>query len=235
MLAIVALIVVAAAFALFTTHLRPYNASPTPEEQAEIDQQQQIQQQKINQATQAKIQHSPASAADLNTFAANSKGAVHATLVVEGKGAIGLELYPRAAPKTVSHFVSLAKRHFYDGILFHRVVPGFVAQAGDPTSKKVDQAQLKSMTPEQAASQLNLGNGGSGQTVPLETTLPNIPNSVGLARGKSEDSGDSQFYINLGNNVPLNGKYCVFGRVVSGQDVVGRIAMGDRITSLTVP
>jgi peptidyl-prolyl cis-trans isomerase B (cyclophilin B) len=152
-------------------------------------------------------------------------GAIHVTLVVENRGTMVLELYPKAAPKTVAHFVDLCKKHFYDGIKFHRVEPGFVVQGGDPKSKDLDPGQFSAN---------GIGSNGSGTTVPLEAKLPHIPGSVGLARANDPNSGDSQFYINLKDNADLDGNYCVFGRVIQGADVAPKIQIGDRITSLTV-
>ncbi|HZO91368.1 MAG TPA: peptidylprolyl isomerase [Chthonomonadaceae bacterium] len=162
-------------------------------------------------------------------------GAVRATLSVENRGTLTLELYPKAAPKTVAHFVDLCKRHFYDGIKFHRVVPGFVAQAGDPNSKSVDGAELAATSPDDVPMKFGLGSGGSGKTVPLEAHLPHLPYTLGLARSQDPDTGDSQFYINLANNARLDSGYCVFGRIVAGEDIASKIQQGDRITRLSVP
>jgi cyclophilin family peptidyl-prolyl cis-trans isomerase len=155
------------------------------------------------------------------------EGAIRATLTVENRGTMVLELYPKAAPKTVAHFVELCKSHFYDGIKFHRVVANFVAQAGDPKSKNLDPSEFDAN---------QIGTNGSGTTVPLEAKLSHIVYSIGEARAQDPDSGDSQFYINLKDNAAdLDGKYCVFGRVIQGQDTALKIQKGDRITSLTVP
>lgn len=170
----------------------------------------------------------------LMTFEQAQAGAVRATMEVENRGDIVMELYPKAAPKTVAHFTDLAKRHFYDGVLFHRVVPDFVAQTGDPKSKEVNGAEISKLTSEEVASKYGLGHSGSGQNVPLEATLPQVANTVGLARSSQPDSGDSQFYINLKDNHDLDGQYCVFGRVVSGADIASKLQIGDRIKRITV-
>src|SRR5437879_2499816 len=73
------------------------------------------------------------------------------SMVVANRGTMILELYPKAAPKTVEHFLSLVRRHFYDGVLFHRVHPDFMAQAGDPKSKTVDGAKITDLTDYQVA------------------------------------------------------------------------------------
>ena len=166
-----------------------------------------------------------------------AKGALRADLQIEGRGLIVLELYPAAAPKTVAHFVDLCSKHFYDGILVHRVEsnPEFkLFQAGDPTSKSVKPEQLRGKTNQEVTSEFQLGSHGSGATVPLEARLPNSANTLGLARSQAEDSGDSQFYVNLSDNHELDGKYCVFGRVVTGQDVAASVQIGDRIQRLAL-
>lgn len=165
------------------------------------------------------------SADGAKAFDAVKEGAIRATLVVDGRGTIVMELYPKAAPKTVAHFVELIKSHFYDGTKFHRVEPGFVVQGGDPQSKNLDAAQFK---------EKQIGTHGSGTTVPLEAKLPHLKNTIGLARSNAEDSGDSQFYFNLNVNPSLDGKYCVFGKIVSGEDVPDKIQIGDKITSFIV-
>jgi peptidyl-prolyl cis-trans isomerase B (cyclophilin B) len=161
-------------------------------------------------------------------------GAVHATLVIADRGTLGIEMYPYAAPQTVAHIVSLCKHHFYDGQLFHRYVPGFVIQVGDPASKRLKPSDLASLSPDQVSQQYHLGVGGSGETVPLEIKLFHLPNTLGLARADTPHSGDSQFFINLVDNSRLDTGYCAFGRVVSGLDVVPKLRQGDRIVSFTV-
>ena len=162
-------------------------------------------------------------------------GATHATLTVANRGTLGIELYPAAAPQTVRHIVELCKRHFYDGLLFHRFVPGFVIQGGDPGSKNVKPADIANISPEEAGQTYHLGEGGSGHTVPLEVKLPHLPDTLGLARSNDPQSGDSQFFINLGDNKQLDSGYCAFGRIVSGQEIVPTLRQGDRIQSFTVP
>ncbi len=145
--------------------------------------------------------------------------------MVTNRGTILLELYPKAAPKTVAHFLDLVHRKFYDGIKFHRVVPNFVVQAGDPKSKN--------LSPDQFEANM-VGAGGSGKTVPLEAKLSHERGTLGLARAQDPNSGDSQFYINLKANHDLDGNYCIFGKVLKWMDVVDKIQVGDRIQSVRV-
>lgn len=133
------------------------------------------------------------------------------------KGSVEVELFPTAAPQTAANFVNLSKSGFYDNLVWHRIVDTptpFVIQTGDP------------LTRNGGGDRSLWGTGGSGKSVPLEV-YPSLHNYVcylGMARGQSTDSGSSQFYINLGNNTALDGSYTVFGRVVSGMDVVNEIA-----------
>jgi cyclophilin family peptidyl-prolyl cis-trans isomerase len=126
------------------------------------------------------------------------------------QGAIEVELYNNSAPKTVTNFINLAESGFYNNLVWHRIVAGFVIQTGDPNTRNGggDRAMW--------------GQGSSGQTVPLEIN-PNLHNYVGylgMARGSDPNSGSSQFYINLANNTSLDGQYTVFGKVISGMNVV---------------
>ncbi|MBI2649651.1 MAG: peptidylprolyl isomerase [Thaumarchaeota archaeon] len=129
--------------------------------------------------------------------------------IVTSMGTMEVELYPNSAPKTVANFVSLAKSGFYDNLVWHRIVKGFVIQTGDPNTRNA--GGDKSLW----------GMGGSPNTVPLEIekSLHNDVGYLGMARSQDPNSGSSQFYINLANNAALDGQYTVFGRVISGMDV----------------
>ena len=124
-------------------------------------------------------------------------------------GKVTIKLHPDWAPKTVAQFKALVKDKFYDGLTFHRVIPGFMAQTGDPQGD---------------------GSGGSD--------LPNIPaefsqapfkrGTVGMARASDPDSANSQFFICFADASFLNGNYTVVGEVVSGMDVVDKIKKGSK-------
>lgn len=150
--------------------------------------------------------------------------AISTQLVIESRGTISIDLYPQSAPKTVAHMVDLLKKKFYDGILVHRVVPGFVVQAGDPGTKKG------------GINAPGIGSGGSGQNVPFESnSLTNDPGTMAMALSAPRSAtGDSQWFINLEPNHQLDGDYCVFGKVTKGMDVVRRVKAGDKITSFKV-
>ena len=124
------------------------------------------------------------------------------------KGRVVIELRPDVAPLTVAHIKELTRRHFYDGLTFHRVIEGFMAQTGDPNGN---------------------GAGGSGKTVKAEFSQLNfVRGTVGLARAASPDSGDSQFFICFAPASFLDGKYTVFGQVVSGMDAIDAIKKGSK-------
>ncbi len=123
-------------------------------------------------------------------------------------GRITIRLRPDLAPKHVEQIKTLAKRGFYDGIVFHRVIPGFMAQTGDPTGTGTGRSDLPN--------------------IPAEfTPTPYKRGSVGMARSQSPDSANSQFFICYEGCGPLTGQYTLFGEVVSGMDVVDKIKKGD--------
>lgn len=169
------------------------------------------------------------------TMPAAGQKPVRVQMVVEGRGTVLMEVYPADAPKTVAHFLDLCRRKFYDGILVHRVEPGFVVQAGDPTTKKLKPQELASMS-DQKKMELRIGAGGSGKSIPFErNSRTHVAGSVAMAlSAPRSDTGDSQWFINLESNHQLDGDYCVFGKVVKGMDVVRKIRVGDRIASMSV-
>ena len=127
-------------------------------------------------------------------------------------GEIKFKLLDNVVPKTTANFVKLANSGFYDGTVFHRIVPGFVIQGGDPNSIK--------------GPRNTWGLGDAGYTIPPEfsTTAQFTKYMVGMARGSDVNSGSSQFFITTGDAPWLNNQYTLFGEVVSGQDVVDKIA-----------
>jgi peptidyl-prolyl cis-trans isomerase B (cyclophilin B) len=134
---------------------------------------------------------------------------------VRGFGEIRLELLPQLAPSHVAAFTHLAAAHFYDGTTFHRVIPKFMIQGGDPNSKDADPT--------------NDGQGDPGYTLKPEfSDSPHVPGTLSMARRAEPDSAGSQFFIMTTGSESwrpqLNGQYTVFGRVLSGQDVVDRIS-----------
>ncbi len=157
------------------------------------------------------------------------------TMKIKEKGDITIELYAAEAPQTVKRFVELATTGYFNGILFHRVVPGFVAQAGDPTSKNFKPSDLAGKS-EDEITKMGLGKAGSGQTIVFEKNdLQHQPGTLSMAlSAPKSDTGDSQFFIDLADNSSLNGDYCVFGKVIKGMEVVKKLGHGDLIESMVV-
>lgn len=133
-------------------------------------------------------------------------------------GTIKIELYASKAPKTVANFVKLSKDHFYDGILFHRVIPGFMAQSGDPNTKDADP--------------YNDGMGGPGYKFADEfaSDLSNVRGTISMANSGPNTNG-SQFFINVVDNTYLNTKHSVFGKVIDGMDIVDKIVGVPTVTN----
>jgi peptidylprolyl isomerase len=122
-------------------------------------------------------------------------------------GRVVIALRPDLAPLTVAHIKALARRGFYDGIAFHRVIDGFMAQTGDPKGD---------------------GTGGSGQTVKAEfSNEHHVRGTVSMARTQDPDSADSQFFICFAPAPFLDGKYTIFGQVTSGMEFIDAIKKGD--------
>ncbi|HBI23948.1 MAG TPA: peptidylprolyl isomerase [Nitrospiraceae bacterium] len=136
-----------------------------------------------------------------------------ATIEME-KGNIVFEMFPDTAPKTVERISHLIESGFYNGLKFHRVVPGFVIQGGDP---------------------LGNGTGGSGVKLPAEfNNKPHVTGSVAMARAADPNSADSQFYICLAPQPSLDGKYTVFGQVTEGLEVIQKVRIGDVMKKVTL-
>jgi peptidyl-prolyl cis-trans isomerase B (cyclophilin B) len=126
-------------------------------------------------------------------------------------GEMVVEFWPEVAPKTVENFKNLAKKGFYDGTAFHRIVQGFMIQGGDPLTKE-------------AKKEREWGTGGPGHTVKAEFNDKSHQRGVlSMARSSDPDSAGSQFFICLGDASFLDGKYTAFGKLVSGDDVLGKI------------
>ena len=132
------------------------------------------------------------------------------TITTEGGGVIKLELYPEIAPNTVNNFISLIQKNFYDGLIFHRVIKGFMIQSGCPDGT---------------------GMGGPGYTIKGEFTHNGVVNNLkhtegvlSMARSMQLDSAGSQFFIMHKNAAHLDGSYAHLAKVIEGMDVVNRIA-----------
>lgn len=132
----------------------------------------------------------------------------HLFLDLSNGGTVEIVLRPDLAPHHIQQIQTLVRRGFYNGLIFHRVVPGFMAQGGDPK-----------------------GTGQGGSDLPdLKAEFSDVPflrGMVGAARTEDPDSANSQFFIMFGTNDDLDGKYTIIGRVVKGMDVVDQIAPGE--------
>lgn len=137
-------------------------------------------------------------------------------VIETNKGTIKFRLYENDAPNTTGNFITLAGKKFYDGLMFHRVVPEFVIQGGDPKGT---------------------GTGSSDKTIKLEVT-PKLKHDaagvVAMARSSDPDSASCQFYITLAPTPFLDMKYAVFGRVTEGLDVVKKIEVGDTMKTVRI-
>jgi cyclophilin family peptidyl-prolyl cis-trans isomerase len=143
------------------------------------------------------------------------------TLLIETtKGSVTIDLRPDLAPNHVARVKELARQGFYDGVVFHRVIDGFMAQTGDPTGT---------------------GMGGSGKKLKAEFNRePHVRGTVSMARAQNPDSADSQFFICFADARFLDGQYTVWGAVSAGMDVIDKIKRGepvkdpDKIVSMKV-
>lgn len=135
------------------------------------------------------------------------------TIEMEAGGSIKIELDSKIAPNTVNNFIALVQDGFYDGLVFHRIIPGFMIQGGDP---------------------LGTGMGGPGYNIKGEFSAANFKNNLSHKRGVISmarsslgyDTAGSQFFIVVSDVPQLDGQYATFGKVISGMDVVDRIVMG---------
>ena len=124
-------------------------------------------------------------------------------------GSVTIRLRPDLAPKHVARIKELVREGFYDGVVFHRVIEGFMAQTGDPTGT---------------------GMGGSGKKLKAEFSKePHVRGTVSMARAQSPDSGDSQFFICFADARFLDGQYTAWGNVVDGMDAVDKIKRGEPV------
>lgn len=146
------------------------------------------------------------------------EGKTYKAVIHTSKGDITCLLDPKTAPLSVTNFIQLATGGFYNGLTFHRVVPDFVIQGGDPEGT---------------------GRGGPGYTVPAEIKLSHIEGALAWARlpdqaNPKKRSSGSQFYITLAKIPYLDGEYTVFGSTISGMDVVKQIEQGDVIKTIEI-
>ena len=136
------------------------------------------------------------------------------TIEMENGGVMKAELYPEIAPNTVNNFISLIKQGFYDGVIFHRVIPGFMIQGGDPQGT---------------------GMGGPGYTIKGEFAMNGVKNDLkhtrgvlSMARAMDPDSAGSQFFIMVADAPHLDGQYAAFGKVTAGMEEADKVVSARR-------
>ena len=149
----------------------------------------------------------------VRSFAADEKNAADEVAVVKTNvGTMVLEFWADVAPKHVENFKTLAKKGFYDGTAFHRVIKGFMIQGGDPLTKD-------------DANAANWGTGGPGHKVKAEfNDKPHVRGVLSMARSQDPDSAGSQFFICHDNAASLDHKYTAFGKLIKGDEVLEKIA-----------
>jgi cyclophilin family peptidyl-prolyl cis-trans isomerase len=148
-----------------------------------------------------------------------SPGAGPVVVLDTAKGSIEFETYPEDAPKTVARIVELVKKNFYNGLRFHRAEQNFLVQVGDPVSRDMSREAW-------------WGRAGSGNPLGVaEITKKrrHVPGSVGMAHAGDPKYADSQFYIVIKPRPGLDGRYTVFGKVISGMDVVAKLRRADML------
>jgi cyclophilin family peptidyl-prolyl cis-trans isomerase len=148
-------------------------------------------------------------------------------VVVTTAGAFAFETFPNEAPKTVAHVVQLVRNGFYDGQRFHRALPGFLVQWGDPQSRSVE--KMADWGRGDAAS-----SGTPIGVSEISRKRLHVKGAVGVAHLGDPAMADSQIYVTLADRPDLNGKYTVFGRIIAGTDVPARIQRGDVITRMYI-
>ena len=163
-------------------------------------------------------------AAPLAQAPAKTSPGAGAVIVVETeKGIFEFETYPNEAPKTVAHIIGLVNKRFYNGQRIHRYVAGFVVQMGDQQTLDMTKETMwgRAVGPQIGAAEFS-------------KTRRHVRGAVAMAHGGDAAKADTQFYITLADTPRLDGDYVVFGKVISGMDVVDKLRYADRIVRLTV-
>lgn len=166
-----------------------------------------------NNKEDVKVEEDTSQATDVN-YANDVKENPIVTITMNNDEKIVIELYPKTAPNTVANFISLVEDGFYDGLIFHRVIPGFMIQGGDPDGN---------------------GTGGPGYTIEGEFTANGFENNlkhergvISMARAQDPDSAGSQFFIMVEDSASLDEQYAAFGKVMEGMETVDAIVSTER-------
>ncbi len=162
--------------------------------------------------TAAAETQTPPTAAEITTLTALAKTSI--VRITTAKGVIDLELYPDVAPLHVANFLKLIQAGFYTGLTFHRVVPNFVVQGGDPEGT---------------------GRGGPGYQIKAEfNDKKHLTGTLAMARSSDPDSAGSQFYLTLAPQPSLDNQYTVFGQTIAGLDILPTLVVGDVMNKLEI-
>ena len=156
--------------------------------------------------------------------ARSAQGGNPVVVIETMKGNIEIELFAKDAPKSVARLLTLVRENFYRGLRFHRVEPNFLVQIGDPATRDFRRRGM-------------WGRGGSGQSIGVAEIAKqhrHVRGAVGLAHSGRPERADSQFYIMRGARPALDGKYAIVGRVISGMDVVDKLALTDMVRKVSV-
>ena len=138
----------------------------------------------------------------------------YSAVIKTARGDLTLELYPQDAPVTVNSFVSLARKGFYNGLTFHRIIPSFMVQGGDPKGD---------------------GSGGPGYTIPDEINQrKHVTGALSMAKTAQPNTGGSQFFICFAPQPHLDGIHTVFGQLTQGTDVLKQLVIGDKMTEVII-
>jgi peptidyl-prolyl cis-trans isomerase B (cyclophilin B) len=138
----------------------------------------------------------------------------YSAVIKTARGDLTLELYPQDAPVTVNSFVSLARKGFYNGLTFHRIIPSFMVQGGDPKGD---------------------GSGGPGYTIPDEINQrKHVTGALSMAKTAQPNTGGSQFFICFAPQPHLDGIHTVFGQLTQGMDVLKQLVIGDKMTEVII-
>ena len=156
-------------------------------------------------------------------------------IIETSKGTVKVKLAGKDAPIHVGNFVELAQKGFYDGLKFHRYVPGFVIQGGDPNTRTASSSDVARADGSPFS---KFGMGGPGYRIREEfSTNPNnkhLDGTLAMARSQDPNSAGSQFYLCLGPQPFLDSGYTVFGKTIQGIEVVRNLRAGDEIVSITI-
>ena len=171
---------------------------------------------KTHESKQVLLKNGEKKSITASDLAVDKNGQSKSTVLIKTvHGNISFKFYPKMAPNTVTRMIQLVQQGFYDGLTFHRVIPNFVVQTGDPQAT---------------------GAGGTGTKIKAEfNSLQHIKGTLAMARHSNDiDSADSQFYIALTTLPHLDNKYTIFGQVIDGLELLKKIQKGDKILSMSL-